>query len=82
MNILLSPINDTIVLITAIINIVCLLLLFFTCRFIPRLRLTNPLAQKRWYKPMYKFHSYIWWLFIISVAVHAILAILNKLVGG
>jgi len=77
-----SPVVDTIVLITAIINIVSLLVLFFTCRLIPSLHMANTLKEKGWYKSLYKYHSYLWWLLVPSASVHAIIAIIHRLVGG
>ena len=82
MSIFLSPVIDTIILITAVINVVGLFILFFTCRFIPTLRLTKSLVQKDWFKSVYKYHSYIWWLLIPSAFIHALIAILHKLSEG
>jgi hypothetical protein len=82
MNFFVSPLIDTIVLITAIINLICVILLFFTCRFIPGLNLTNPLMRMNWYKPVYKYHSYIWWLLAPSVLIHAVITIIHRLLGG
>jgi hypothetical protein len=79
---LLSPVLDNIVLITAILNIVAVLVVFSTCRFVPALHLTKPLTNKKWFKLLYKYHSYVWWLLMPSVAIHATLAILHRLAGG
>ena len=77
-----SPVIENIVLTTAIINLVGVLFIFFTCRFIPVLRVTKPLMQKSWYNFLYKYHTYVWWLFLPSLAVHVIFAIIHKLAGG
>ena len=82
MNFLTSPTVDNIILITAIVNIVAVLIVFFTCRFVPALRLTKPLTKKKWFIQLYRYHSYVWWLLAPSVLIHAILAILHKLAGG
>ena len=58
-----------------IINIVTGLFVFFTCRCLPGLTLTKPLMQYAWYKKLYKLHCYVWWIFWISVIVHAVFAI-------
>jgi hypothetical protein len=73
---------DKIVLITAIINAVGIILLFFTCRFIPIFHLTNRLSSRDWYKQVYKYHLYIWFILVPSAAVHAIIAIARVLMGG
>jgi len=51
MKFFLSPAVERIILITAIINIVTVYRYFFTCRFIPSLRLTKPLTEKKGLKP-------------------------------
>ncbi|MDP7623277.1 MAG: hypothetical protein QF436_04155 [Candidatus Woesearchaeota archaeon] len=55
-------------------NIIGLLLVLFSCRCIMDI---NPKAssKSKFYLVFYKYHSYYWWFFIISVALHAILAI-------
>ena len=55
-------------------NIIGLLLVLFSCRCIIGI---NPkaLTKTKFYLAFYKYHSYYWWFFIISVALHAILAI-------
>ena len=58
MKFLLSPLVDNIILVTALINIVLVLLLFFTCRFIPSFKMTRPLINQKWFKTLYKYHSY------------------------
>ena len=82
MEILLSPLVENLILVTAIINLITVLLVFFTCRFIPGLNLTGPLMRLKWYKPLYKYHVYIWWLLVPSVVIHAVIAILHRLSGG
>jgi uncharacterized membrane protein YagU involved in acid resistance len=82
MKILLSPLIENIILITALVNLVAVLTVFFTCRFIPSLHLTRPLINKKWYKLLYKYHSHVWWLLVPSVVIHAIIAIMHKLAGG
>jgi hypothetical protein len=77
-----SPMVDNIVLVTAIINVVGLLFVFFTCRFIPALHLADRLAHARWYKPIYKIHSYLWWMLVPSALIHGIIALIHRLSGG
>lgn len=55
-------------------NLLGLLLVLFSCRCIMGI---NPerLSKSRLYMAFYKYHCYYWWLFIISVALHAVIAI-------
>jgi cytochrome b561 len=82
MKFLLSPIIENVILVTALINIVLILLLFFTCRFIPSVKMTKSLVEKKWFKRLYKYHSYIWWILAPSVLIHAVIALLHKFAGG
>jgi len=82
MNVLLSPLIENIILITAVINLIGVLAVFFTCRFIPIWKLTKPLENKKWYKSLYKYHTYVWWILVPSVLIHAVIALLHKLAGG
>ena len=82
MTFLLSPSVDNFILVTALINIVTVLFLFFTCRFIPSFKITRPLVNKKWFKLLYKYHSYVWWLAVPSVLIHGVVALLHKLSGG
>ncbi len=59
-----------------IINIVGLLLVFFSCRCLMGSRLAKWLRQFGWYKKFYSMHCFYWWLFFVSVALHAVLAII------
>jgi hypothetical protein len=58
-----------------IVNLVTGLLIFFSCRCLPGSRLGKILMKYRWYQRYFKLHCYIWWIFWISVVVHAIFAI-------
>jgi hypothetical protein len=51
MKFLLSPLIENIILVTALTNVEMVLLLFFTCRFIPTFNLTKPLVNKNGLKP-------------------------------
>lgn len=63
------------VFVLGIINIVSGLFVFFTCRCLPGWTLTKPLMQHNWYKKIYKWHCAVWWIFWVSVMVHAVFAI-------
>jgi len=62
--------------ILGITNIISLILVWFTCRCTLGRKLTNKLWNYEWYKKLYNLHCYFWWIFIGSVIIHAILAIL------
>jgi hypothetical protein len=70
-----SEIAPKLTFVLGIINLISGLLVLFTCRCIPGLRISGNLMQNKFYKQLYKYHCYIWWVFWISVVVHAVLAI-------
>jgi hypothetical protein len=82
MKVFVSPIIDNIVLVTALINVIGIIVIFFSCRFVPSARLTKSLAQHRWHKFIYKYHSYTWWVLAPSILVHVAIAILHRLSSG
>lgn len=61
------------VFILGITNIIGLLLVVFSCRCMLGLR--GGLGQSRRYMRFYRYHCYYWWLFIISVLLHSLVAI-------
>ena len=76
MNIFQSVFAVRLIFILSIINLLSGVLVLFTCRCIPVLRFTGgKLMQNPFYKAIYKYHCYIWWVFWVSVIVHAIFAI-------
>jgi hypothetical protein len=77
MSVFASEAVHNVVLATAIINLVAVAVLFFTCRLFPR-----SLVKQDWYQFLYRYHSYIWWVLGPSVLIHAILATLHTLAGG
>ena len=78
----LSQPVENIILVTGIINLVFVLLLFFTCRFIPRSKLTKSWINQKWFKLLYRYHSYFWWVLIPSVLIHFVVVILHIVAGG
>jgi len=70
-----SQIARDIILIFAVCNILLGLLVFFTCRCLPGFKFARSLMQNNNYLNWYKFHCYLWLLFLISVMIHAIFAI-------
>jgi hypothetical protein len=75
MNIFHSIFAARLILILGILNFVTGFLLLFTCRIVPMFRLTQKLMQLNFYKKFYHYHVYIWWVFWVSVIVHAVFAI-------
>lgn len=55
-----------------IVNLVTGLMVLFTCRCLPTSRLGHNWLQHGKYKSFYKYHCYYWWVFWISVIIHAI----------
>ena len=82
MNTFLSQPVENIILVTGIINLVFVLLLFFTCRFIPRAKLTKSWINQKWFKGLYRYHAYFWWVLVPSVLIHFVVVILHILAGG
>jgi len=56
--------------VTAIINIMTILLILFSCRCINTWKLTSRLAKYRWLKRFFKWHCYVWYIFLPSVSLH------------
>lgn len=82
MIVLLSRTVENVILVTGIINLVFVLLLFLTCRFISRSALTKSWINQKWFKLLYGYHSYFWWVLIPSVLIHFVIVILQVLPGG
>lgn len=59
-----------------IINIIGLLLVFFTCRCLMGKRITEFLWRRQWYQRVYQTHGIWWWVFFISVVLHIIFALI------
>ena len=60
--------------ILGITNIIGIILVLFSCRCILGVRVANRIIKYSWGKIFYKYHCLYWWLFIISVILHTILA--------
>jgi len=55
-------------------NIIGLLLVLFSCRCIMGIK-PETLSKSKLYMKFYNYHCYYWWFFIVSVALHAVLAV-------
>jgi hypothetical protein len=65
-----------IIFILGILNIVCAIVLFLSCRCLPGYRLAAHLMQNPRYKKFFSYHCYIWWVFWPSIVIHAFLALM------
>jgi hypothetical protein len=65
-----------IVFVTAIINIIAIVLILFSCRCINTWKITSGLNKQPWFKRYFKLHCYLWYVFLPSVVIHAVLALL------
>ena len=65
----------TIILAFSISNIVLGILVFFTCRCMPGFQFAHGLMKNKYYLKFYKYHCYLWLLFLVSVMIHATFAI-------
>ena len=57
-----------------ILNILFLLLVFFSCRCLVGWKFVNKMLKKGWYRKYYDMHCYYWWLFFASVIAHSVIA--------
>jgi hypothetical protein len=64
-----------IILAFSISNITLGILVFFSCRCMPGFQFARGLMQNKTYLKFYKYHVYLWLLFLVSVMIHAVFAI-------
>ena len=53
------------------LNVITGLLIFFSCRCLPGSRIGKNWMHHKFYQRFFKTHCYIWWVFWISVMIHA-----------
>jgi Ni/Fe-hydrogenase subunit HybB-like protein len=76
MSIFQSTLALKIIFISAILNVLLLIMLTLSCRCIPVLsRAGNKLMSHKPFQNFYKLHCYFWLVFWISVIVHMVFAI-------
>jgi len=76
MNVFHSAFAVKLIFVLGIVNLVSLILLLVTCRCFPGLKIfSGKLMQHPVYKRIFKYHCYVWWIFLTSVVVHAVFAI-------
>ena len=56
-----------------ILNVVTGVLIFFSCRCLPGSRIGKGWMSNGFYKWFFKLHCKIWWVFWISVMIHAVM---------
>jgi hypothetical protein len=66
-----------VIFVTAMINILTILLILFSCRCINTWKITSGLTKYHWFKRYFKWHCYLWYVFLPSVVIHAVLAIMT-----
>jgi hypothetical protein len=68
-------IASQLVFILGIVNVLLAALLFFSCRCVNQFTFGTKLMKLSWFQCFFKFHCHIWWIFLVSIITHAVLAI-------
>lgn len=58
------------------INLISIFLVLLTCRCLLS-KYFHFLSKYNWFTKLYKYHCYFWWIFILSVLAHTILAFIT-----
>ena len=59
-------------------NIISILLVFFSCRCLVGTAFVKKMWDRYgWYRKFYNTHCLYWWIFIISVLLHTVLAFMS-----
>lgn len=66
-----------ITLLFGVINIITLLLVFFSCRCLVGSKFIKGMWDHKWYQKYYRSHCYYWWIFMTSVILHTVFAIIT-----
>jgi hypothetical protein len=64
-----------IIFITAMINIITILMILLSCRCINTWKITKWINKYAWFKRYFKWHCYIWYILLPSLLIHIIFAI-------
>jgi hypothetical protein len=70
-----SVLAARIIFLFSILNIILGVLVFFSCRCLPGFKFAHGIMQNKRYLSFYKFHCWLWLIFLISVTIHAVFAI-------
>jgi hypothetical protein len=65
-----------IIFVLGFVNAITGLLIFFSCRCLPGSSIGKSLMKRPWFQRFFKFHCWLWWIFWLSVVIHAILALI------
>ena len=76
MQIFQSQIAHQITFILGIVNVVTAVLVVLTCRCMGGAHLIGALMKYAAYKWLFKYHCAIWWIFWVSVVIHAVFALI------
>jgi hypothetical protein len=74
-NIFYTTFAARLILVLGFVNLVTGFLILFTCRIVPAFKPTRNLMQNSFYKKFFRYHPVLWWIFWVSVIVHAVFAI-------
>jgi hypothetical protein len=75
MEIFQSAIAPKVTFILGITNLVSGILILLSCRCVGGARIGGRLMKYSAYKQLFKYHCYVWWVFWISVMIHAVFAL-------
>jgi hypothetical protein len=64
-----------IIFVTAMINLISVLLVLTSCRCMNMWKLTSGLNKHAWFKRYFRWHCYIWYVLIPSIIIHAVFAL-------
>ncbi|MFQ5406134.1 MAG: hypothetical protein ACE5DI_03190 [Candidatus Micrarchaeia archaeon] len=64
-----------IVILLGFANVFFMLLILATCRCTVAFDFAKGLLDRSWFKRLYAWHCYYWYAFILSVLLHAVLAL-------
>jgi len=67
--------DDRLVFALGIINVLTIMLVFFSCRCLIGRRFVDRMWKYKWYRIYHKGHCYYWWLLAVSVLLHSTIAL-------
>ena len=65
-----------VLMVTGYLNLIFFILIILTCRCIGFWRLTKGLMKYKWFQKIYSWHCWYWYIFILSVLLHAVTSFL------
>ncbi len=64
-----------VVFVTAMINLASVSLILFSCRCLNMWKITSGLNKQAWFKRVFRWHCYIWYILVPSIVIHAVFAL-------